>query len=227
MATERPKRRGNAWKILLDIPVKIWRGVSGMQRWLLTATVVAIAALLGILLYTLWNTLRSDGHAHEVTLQPSIVTLEEVRPRGELYVCTAVVEDFTIRRATERHIGIFPEAHSCVQVLKQKVSFKIDLEKVRYTPDTLNVLLVEMPSVEYVASTQDSPFLSDDEDFWEENLPSTNGMKREVETKIRRRFDTEANRRKALRYAEAAISDLLWKLGYEARFTPTVDWKRE
>lgn len=226
MATGQDKK-GKAWKTLLSLPLKIWRGAGGLQRWLLTAAVLAVAVLLGALLYTLWNTLRSDGHAHEVTLQPSIVTLEEVRPRGELYVCTAVVEDYVIRRATEMHVGLFPESHSCVQVLKQKVSFKIDLDKVCYTPDTLNVLLVELPPVQYVASTQDSPFLSDDEDFWEANLPSTNGMKREVEGKIRRRFDTEANRRKALRYAEAAIGDLLWKLGYEARFTPSVDMKRE
>lgn len=226
MTTQQDKRVGT-WRKLLSVPIKIWRGVGGLQRWLLTAAVVAVAALLGILLYTLWNTLRSDNHAHEVILQPSVVTLEEVRPRGELYVCTAVVEDYAIRRATELHMGILPESHSCVQVLKQKVSFKIDLDKVHYTPDTLNVLLVEMPTVEYTASTQDSPFLSDDEDYWEAALPSTNGMKREVETKIRRRFDTEANRRKALRYAEAAISDLLWKMGYEARFTPSVDWKRE
>lgn len=226
MATRQDKRDGTLSK-LLSVPIKIWHGVSGLQRWLLTAAVVAVAALLGVLLYTLWNTLHSDSHTHEVTLQPSVITLEEVRPRGELYVCTAVVEDYAIRRATELHMGILPESHSCVQVLKQKVSFKIDLDQVRYTPDTLNVLLVEMPNVEYTASTQDSPFLSDDEDFWEENLPSTNGMKREVEAKIRRRFDTDTNRRKALRYAEAAISDLLWKMGYEARFTPSVNWKRE
>lgn len=203
------------------------RATGGLRRWLLTLGIVAIAAVLGLLVYGLWNTLNVSYTVPEVTLQPTVATLEEVRPRGELYVCTAVVEDYVTRQETETHMMLFPERHSCVQILKQKVSFRIDLDKVRYTLDTLNQVRVELPEPEYVASTQESPFLSDDEDYWREQLPSTNGLKREVEKKIRRRFDTETNRRKARRYAEEAVGDLLWRMGYETRFVSPLEKKKD
>lgn len=198
----------------------IWGGMGAMRRTLLTVAIVVIAVVLSVALYHLWGILHPSNDSQSIKIQPSTITVESIRPRGELYVCTAVVEDYVIRHATEMHVGLFPEQHSCVQVLKQKVSFKIDLNKVRYVQDTLNVLIVEMPNVEYVASTQDSPFLSDDEDFWRENMRSTNGMKQEVERKIRHRFDTETNRRKASRYAETALSNIIRKMGYEVRFVP-------
>lgn len=211
------------WTFLKAVP----RSLGSLRRWLLTLAIVAIAVVLAFVAYTLWNTLHADDTPPEVTLQPTLATIEDVRPRGRLYVCTAVVEDFVTRQNTEMHVGIFPEKHSCVQVLKQKVSFRIDLDKVRYTLDTLNVVIVELPPIDYVASTQESPFMSDDEDYWREALPSTNGLKRQVENKIRRRFDTEANRKKARRYAEEAVSDLFWKLGYETQFVPHIDKKKE
>lgn len=193
-----------------------------LRRWLYTIGVIAIVCILGWIIYGVTQMAQED-EPQEIVLEDTPIDIESVRPRGELYVCTALAEDYAMRRATEMHLGMFPEKHSCVQMLKQKISFKIDLEKVRYTVDTLNVMIVEIPAPEFVASTQDSPFISDDEDYWNEALKSTNTLKKEAEQKIRKRFDTRENRTKATRYAEEALRELLRQLGYEARFAPHIE----
>ncbi|MCD8235781.1 MAG: hypothetical protein LUD00_03825 [Prevotellaceae bacterium] len=195
-----------------------WKLAVIMTVVVLTAIVTAVAVM---------RCGSSEEKRPEIVIEETPIQIEDIRPKGELYVCTSLVEDYTIERRTEMHLGILPEKHSCIQILRQKISYRIDLDKVRYIPDTLNVMIVEMPPVEYTASTQSSPFLSDDEDYWIKELPNTNGLKAKVERQIRRRFDTDANRKKAERYAEEALSELLDKLGYEARFKPRVERKRE
>ena len=151
-------------------------------------------------------------------MEETMAGIEEVRPRGEIYVCSAMIEDYTTKRATERNL-IFPdEEHSCVQTMRQKCSYKIDLDKVVYLrDDSLALVYVKLPPVEYVASTQSSTFLSDD----------SNEMKKKVEAQIKRRFDTPSNRRQAERYAEDAITEVMAKLGYEVEFVRELKQKRE
>ena len=118
--------------------------------------------------------------------------------------------------------------HSCVQTITQKCSYVIDLDKVEYEPvDSTRTIYVKLPDVEYVATTQSTTFLSDDGNFWADHLPNTNAMKRKVEGQIKKRFDTPSNRRKAERYAEDAISEVMRKLGYEVEFVRTLERKKE
>lgn len=161
-------------------------------------------------------------------MEETMASIEDVRPRGEIYVCSAMIEDYTTKRATERNL-IFPdEEHSCVQTMRQKCSYKIDLDKVVYLrDDSLALVYVKLPPVEYVASTQSSTFLSDDSNYWAEHLPNTNEMKKKVEAQIKRRFDTPSNRRQAERYAEDAITEVMSKLGYEVEFVRELKQKRE
>lgn len=186
--------------------------------------------------------------AEELPLEPTAVSIMKVMPKDEMYVASAVYEDFTTLQKTEYHLGIFPEKHSCVQTLRQKVGFKVDMSKVKYEvyegagkagrageplaighrpladsgkpgeAGNSTTVLVTMPEPEYTASTVGSAFFSDDEGYWREALPSNNGMKREVERKIRKQFDTRENRRKAILYAEEAIGQILAQLGYQAEF---------
>lgn len=185
-----------------------------------------IALAIGCLLYMLYKGLQQINQnltqPQEIVLEQTPISLEDIRPRGELYVCTSVLEDYVREQHTEHHLGLIPEQHSCVQILRQKVSYRINLKDIVYTPDTLNIVFVRMPDVIYTASTQDSPFLSDDEAYWNKQLPNTNSLKRRVEKKIRQRFDTPANRQKAEQYACEAVAQLLRQMGYEPLFEPTV-----
>lgn len=164
----------------------------------------------------------------EIPMEETMASIEEIRPRGEIYVCSAMMEDFTLQRATERNFIMPDEEHSCVQTMTQKCSYKIDLDKVEYeTVDSTKTLYVKLPDVEYVATTLSTSFLSDDGNYWAEHLPNTNAMKRKVEGQIKKRFDTPSNKRKAERYAEDAISEVMRKLGYEVEFVRKLERRRE
>lgn len=165
----------------------------------------------------------NKAESEELAMEPTIASIEEVRPKGEMYVCSALIEDCYIKRATEKRLLLPNKEHACVQTMRQKCSYIIDLDKVEYSADEeTKTVRVKLPQVEYVASTQSSSFLSDDGSYWAENLPNTNVMKRKVEEQIKHRFDTPNNRRQAERYAEDAISEVLKRLGYETEFEATL-----
>ncbi len=189
----------------------------------LTVALVVIAAVLAFAAYGILRLSHAIPSHGDIRLEQTPIDIEAIRPRGELYVATAIIEEYVSQYSTEFHFGIVPEPHSCAQILRQKVSYVIDLDQVTYVADTPDTVIVQLPPLRYVASTQESPFLSDDDEFWMDNMPSTNDMKREVEAKIRQRFDTPANRRKAEQNAEASIRLLLRQLGYVARFAPHIE----
>lgn len=210
----------------------LWKGLKAavslaLAHWKLAGVVVLVLAAVALTVVVMQLRQNSRHESKEIVIEDTPILIEDVRPRGEIYVCSSVYEDYATERRTEQHLGFIPEQHSCIQILRQKVCYKIDLDKVTYTPDTLNAVVVRMPEIEYTASTQSSPFLSDDEDYWKKALPCTNALKQKVERQIRGRFDTPENRRKAEKYAKEAMAELLGKLGYEARFEPEVTRPRK
>lgn len=202
-------------------------GLQNTGQWIHLLFLIVIGGLIGLAIYGVKTWVDELKNPKEIALEKSPISIESVRPKGELYLSSAIVEDYVTLRRTEKHLGVIPEEHSCVQILKQKVSFKIDLDKIIYKPDTLNVIIVTLPDPEYVASTQNTPFMSDDESFWEKELPSTNGLKQKVEEKIRKRYDTAQNRKRANKYAEEVVSAMLMQMGYEVRFTPKIEQNKK
>lgn len=202
-------------------------GLQNTGQWIHLLFLIVIGGLIGLAIYGVKTWVDELKNPKEIAIEKSPFSIESVRPKGELYLSSAIVEDYVTLRRTEKHLGLIPEEHSCVQILKQKVSFKIDLDKIIYKPDTLNVIIVTLPDPEYVASTQNTPFMSDDESFWEKELPSTNGLKRKVEEKIKKRYDTAQNRKRANKYAEEAVSAMLMQMGYEVRFTPKIEQNKK
>ena len=193
------------------------------RGWIILVCVVVVGIVGAVLIK------RCVEQREEVIpMEETMASIEEIRPRGEIYVCSAMMEDYTIQRATERNLIMPDEEHSCVQTMTQKCSYVIDLDKVEYEAvDSIKTIYVRLPDVEYVATTQSTSFLSDDGNYWAEHLPNTNAMKRKVEGQIKRRFDTPSNRRKAERFAEDAISEVMRKLGYETEFIRSLEKRKE
>ena len=157
-----------------------------------------------------------------ISIEPTPNEIRQIMPQNELYVATALIEDYTTLQQTEYHFGVFPEEHSCVQILRQKVSYKLDLSKVEYTPRENHIMEVRMPELAYTASTQASQFISDNESYWSEALPSTNELRHKVEQQIRTQFDTPENRQKAILFTQEAITHILTQLGYQPEFINTI-----
>ncbi|MBR2631444.1 MAG: DUF4230 domain-containing protein [Bacteroidaceae bacterium] len=201
-----------------------------MRDWLTNKKLagILIGLALSIIMITLTRRCTEEDEEMPIPVEETTASIEDVRLRGELYVCSAMMEDYTLQQATERNLLWADEVHSCVQTMTQKCSYKIDLDKVEYlADDSAKTVYVKLPAIEYVAMTQSSSFLSDDSNYWSKHLPNTNALKRKVEAQIKRRFDTSGNRRKAERYAEDAISGMLGKLGYETEFVRILKRKAE
>lgn len=190
--------------------------------------IIGIAAIIAATVLVTRKCMSDNENKDEgLIIEDTPILIEDIRPKGELYVYNMVVEDYTTEQRTSMFLGIIPQKHTCVQMLKQSISYKIDLDKVKYTPDSANVVFVELPDVEYVASTQDSPFISDDEEYWKEAMPNTNAMKSRVERQIKRKYDTQATRELAKKNAQIKLTILLRKLGVEPRFTGSITRKDE
>lgn len=196
-----------------------WRFVK-LNIKIVAGAVCLIAIIIAVIVFFA----NRDNGKSEIVLEDTPIDIQSVIPKGEIMVCSALIEDYAVEKKKERHLAFIVEEHTCIQILKMKCSFKIDLDKVQYAKeDTSNVVWVKLPPLEYQGSVQDSPFMSDDEEFWKEELPSTDKLKKRVEGQIKKRFDTAENRRKGERYAEDAISEVLTKLGYEVEFVRTID----
>ena len=197
-----------------------------MRKYRGTIGVVCVATL--SIIATMVTKRCVEQKEEMLPMEETMASIEEVKLRGEIYVCSAMIEDYVMKRAKEENLFWTDEEHSCVQTMTQKCSYKIDLDKVVYLPsDSGKVVYVKLPPVEYVASTQSSSFLSDDSNYWADHLPNTNAMKQKVEEQIKKRFDTPNNRRKAERFAEDAISEVLGKLGFEVEFVRNLERKTE
>ena len=193
-------------------------------RDVIKKVLIALILAAAVIVVTLLVMNRCKDESHEVTLEETIASIEAVRPRGEFYVCSSVIEDYAIKRETEYGLFFGEEEHSCVQTMTQKCSYVIDLDKGEYVAtDSTQVVLVKLPAVKYVASTQGAAFMSDDSNYWARKMPNTNGMKKQVERQIRERFDTAENRKKAERYAEEAIREVMKKLGFEVEFVRSLE----
>lgn len=178
---------------------------------------IIIATLAVVYIVRLINT---EKKTEIISLEPSPVTVESVRPKGELYLYSFMAEDFVIKKRTESAlIGLYNEEHSCVQTISQRISYKLDFDKIEYLQDSLSdTVYVKMQSLDFVASTQSSSFMSDNETYWKKVLPNTNGLKKEVENKIKKRYDIPQYRKKAEEKAQRSVKELLSNFGLVAVF---------
>lgn len=201
-----------------NVVTRMWKAWRSLNRTTRRIVFAALAALLLVLAGALAAKCYIDK-LNEPKIQESIATIQEIKLKGEIYVCSAVIEDYVIERQKEKRMLLPDKEYSCIQTLTQKCSYKINLSDVAYLAnDSIKVVYIHVPRIEYVASTQSSSFISDDSQYWAKHKPNTNKMKSDVEDQIRARFDTPDNRRKAESYAEEAISGMLAKLGYTTEF---------
>lgn len=204
----------------------MWRVFKAQLKAVIS--IVAIIAIVfgSIILLDKCNTQK--GSNSNITIEDSPLSIDSIMPRGDLYIGSAIIEDYAVKRKKEKHFGgLTSTEHTCIQIVKQKCCYKINLEDIKYEHIVGDTIYAKLPPLEYIATTQDSPFMSDDEGYWAKELPSTNKMKKQVENKIKAQFDTKENKQKANLYAEEAVSNLLGKLGYTVVFVNKIEKKKK
>jgi len=193
------------------------KGIFRLSRIMSVIAVIFAIATVILLTGFLFKACKARANnTGQVQIEKTPAVIEDIKPVGEIYLQSLVAEDFVTKQEKEYHLHLIPEDHSCVQILSQKVSYKLDLSKVTYIQDSTDVVKVIMPEVEYVASTQDSKFMSDDESYWK--ATDTNIMKAQVANKIKQKYDTAEARRRANENAKNVITELLGKFGFKVEF---------
>lgn len=204
---------------------KIRRGGCGLTPWNRIGCLLVVAAICAIVALIFLHKRESNGEG--IVLEDTVTVIENIRPRGEIYLYTALIEDFSTRHETSKTLFVSTR-HSCVQTMTQKCSFVLDLDKIEYTPDdSLGVIYVRLPQPKYVAATQATSFLSDNDSYWASRHPDINRMKKEVEQKIRMKFDTPQNRTQSRIFAEHAIRNIIERTGYKVEFIGSIEQKQK
>lgn len=153
----------------------------------------------------------------EIVLQNTANKIESIRPTGQLQVLTALLEDFDHEEISQ---GLFSK--SCIQILRERCSYSINMENIKYTPHLgSSQVTVEIEEPQATCTVQDSPFLSDDEDFWAKHLTNSqlNKLKAAIHLKNLQKFTTPENQIKAKKYGEDFINRLISNLGLTAQIT--------
>ena len=171
--------------------------------------------------YTLWW--QNTDKDTELPLVETPILVADVRPSGTLYLYTTVTEDFAEGTFMGSGYGssllgtgngILKKQHKCVQILRQQVSFTIDLDQISYTADTLfDTVWAMLPPVRFEQSTLRQWFKSDDENEEAIVKYDASALISQVERKIHRRYNTPENRHKARLKAEAVLSDFYAQCG--------------
>lgn len=192
---------------------------------------IAIYATIIILLVAavaLVSKIKHKADTEELALKDTPAVIEATRPIGTLYLYSTVTEDYAKESFWGSGIGssvlgkdngLFKKKHDCVQVLRQKVSMTMDMDKVQYhVVENTDTVLVCLPDVEFTQSTVSAWFKSDSES--EENAVQYDSkpLIQRVERKIKARYDTPENRCKAEEKAKQVIGDFLAQCGKVAVF---------
>lgn len=195
------------------------------------AVKIGIILLFAISLFFFIRMLIHRPHREEITLKPTVASVEQVRPTGILYLYSTITEEYAKgsfmgsglgSSILGKDKGILKKEHECVQVLRQQVNFTIDLDKVSYVEDTeagSDKVFVTLPAIEFHQSTLNSWFTSDNEN--EENAVGFDAkpLIQEVERKVSKKYNTSENRKKAKEVAKETIASFLTQCGKEAVFT--------
>ncbi|MCR4964377.1 MAG: DUF4230 domain-containing protein [Bacteroidales bacterium] len=197
-----------------------------MKKYLKIGIIALFVVSIIILIWVITHRSRPE----EITLKPTIASVESVRPTGILYLYSTITEEYAKGSFMGSGIGssilgegkgILKKEHDCVQILRQQVSFTIDLDKVTYTEDPVegsNKVFVTLPAIEFHQSTLSSWFTSDNEN--EENAVDFDAkpLIKKVEQKIAKKYNTAENRRKSKEIAKESIRAFLTQCGKEATF---------
>lgn len=181
-----------------------------MQK--LTA-IVKVICLLAIV-YFVVRCIDSSSEDDDITIAPTPVVIESIKPIGELYAFTAITEDFSIDQIEK--VGFFRRNYyKAVQTLRMQVSYVMNLDSVHYRPiEGTDTVVVSLPSLRYIQSAQGGNLLCEVE---VENYNASRAIS-VAEQKIRSKYDTPANRERAMQHVHEVLTTFVMQCGMIPKF---------
>ena len=150
----------------------------------------------------------------DIQIQPTPIVIENVKPIGELYAYTAITEDFTIDNVEK--VGFFSRKYyKAVQTMRMQVSYVLDMDSVEYVPTGQgDTVLVRLPQLRYVQTSQGGRLLCEVEVA---NYDAARAIS-VVEQKVKSKYDTPANRQKAMANVHEVLTTFVQQCGMTPKF---------
>ena len=170
-------------------------------------TLVKVACLLAVAYFVVRCIDSQDED--DITIQPTPVVIESVKPIGELYAYTAITEDYTIDNVEK--VGFFSRKYyKAVQTMRMQVSYVLDMDSVHYEPvEGTDTVVVHVPQLRYVQTAQGGRLLCEVEVA---NYDAARAIS-VVEQKVRSKYDTPANRQKAMANVHEVLTSFVQQCG--------------
>ena len=168
-----------------------------------------ILACLAALLYFVNRCSDFYDSPDDIKIEPTAAVIEDIKPIGELYVLTAITEDFEIDVMEDR--GFFITTYpKCIQILRQQVSFVLNLDSVDYVPrEGTDTVVVRLPQLTFVQSSKGGQFFCEAErsDYDAARLIGL------VEHTIKRKYATAQNYERAMANARQILDAFVHQTG--------------
>jgi hypothetical protein len=189
---------------------------SNLSSW---ATIVKYGVRLACLITIIYFVTRClDASQDEnISLKPTPVVIEEVKPIGELYAYTAITEEYDKYFMEDPGaISALNENIGVVLTMRAQVSYVLNLDSVTYeADDASDTVIVRIPRMRFVMDRQKSNLYGGTDRAT--NFDSS--LRYDViESYIRSHYDTMENYTKALDNAKAVLSDFVQRLNKIPKF---------
>lgn len=199
-----------------------------MKKTIFLIIVLAVIATVAWVGYNLLREPQSNDNLYENTP----MKIERVRPVGQLYVYSEIIEDYVYEHVTAKDSylwGVISHSkdHARMMLKQVKASFVVDMESIEtsLTADSLSehptvVLRMPQPTVMIeTLPTSSAPYFADDDDYWDKRDGSHGEVLADrVNTKIRRNFDTALKRARANDIARQTLTTIYTSAGYNVEF---------
>ena len=176
-------------------------------------TLARLLCLLAIVYFAL-RALDACEQQDDIAIEDTPVVIESIKPIGELYAFTAITEDFSIDNVEK--VGLFRKTYyKAVQTLRMQVSYVLNLDSVTYQrKEGTDTVVVRLPELRYMQSSQGGRLLCEVEMA---NYDAASAIS-VVEEKIRSKYDTPENRKKALQHVHEVLSTFVVQCGLRPVF---------
>lgn len=183
------------------------------------ATIVKYGVKLACLLTVVYFVTRciDASQDDEISLKPTPIVIEKVKPIGELYAYTAITEEYDKYFMEDPGaISALNENIGVILTMRTQVSYVLNLDSVTYeTDEASDTVVVRLPRMRFVMDRQKSSLYGGTDRATNFDASLRYDV---IESYIRSHYDTKENYAKALENAKAVLGDFIHRLNKQPKF---------
>lgn len=192
----------------------------GNSRLASVATILKYAVKLACLLVVVYFVVRcinARDANDDISLKPTPVVIEDVKPIGELYAYTAFTEEYNKYFMEDPGaVSALNENVGVVLTMRAQVSYILNLDSVHYESSaTSDTVTIRMPRLRFVMERQQTNLYGGTDRA--DNFNSSYRFDI-IENAIKLRYDTQENYEKAMQNARQVLGDFVTRLGKKPKF---------